>query len=801
MATTIRQLLRRMAAVAAVGIGIVKSSAKRAWRVAARMKRTTKRRLAIVAIVVTAVLLLIRPTVDLSVGAIYKNVREPVDGEMPVTVTMFRSSADMISNVGGQGEGLNCSLPRAIDFLFPRRESQPGTQVPVRHRFRQACVFHDLCYRHGLATYGYSQNDCDQLLQEQAFRICLSSGGDNTLDACQLDAKKVTAGVKAFGFRYYHSWGQSTYFEFDPNPYRARQFSTARVISHPFKPQRPELLQEDPNDLLLRFNILRGGVRFVCTNCLPRKLRREELELGGAYDASNQLMVGLQNSRMNEEKLVWLPAGRLYSAPHIVTYGDGHSSLLWATRESFENTNSCIAVADAKNLMTHTRPDAEGCSIRSNHRLALGMVDLRSSSLQLSILSTAPPSNPKAPQTVVMTGLTFQKSRDYLDLCISNDLQVGQSWHEPACHHLGAATQTPVDRLRRLEVLQNFPIVSGAKHIYLSRMMFPHGKNESWDSGRVIGFDLSRAQLPGADNQKSEIKLDIDTTFTIADDYDPMMPLFVDNRNVRLVSARVEGSEFAEKLGLWWRRLRLYETDLKAPRIQSVELALRTPGSEDATVPLHASWARRPILIFEAHDENGGKKTQLLLSRSIVREQREVAAESQSGANSKDKVAAKRQVVRWTDETRLEFAIFERAADPDVKEKAFRLVRGLRCSVTYSSTKLDNRIKRCERSAAEVGSQRATPATLLQGAQLLVGRFTRDASAKMALVDSCMVTRPLILEPMAIGRSEPVSLTEPGRLRRVATCQGIDDPTLLAAPMRLPKPAQPPARTQKQDSS
>ena len=48
-----------------------------------------------------------------------------------------------------------------------------GKRHLVLQRFRQACVFHDLCYRHGLATYGYNQNDCDRILQNAAFRLCI----------------------------------------------------------------------------------------------------------------------------------------------------------------------------------------------------------------------------------------------------------------------------------------------------------------------------------------------------------------------------------------------------------------------------------------------------------------------------------------------------------------------------------------------------------------------------------------------------------------------------------------------------
>src|SRR5262245_28086277 len=132
-----------------------------------KVAQVFKRRILIVVVaMVLAILLGTRPLVDWTVGSMYKNVAEPHDKEMPVTVTSYPSGPDIVGIVGGRGEGLNCSLPPGIDFLFPAQHSassatpqgtakREAESTPVRQRFRQACVFHDLCYRHGLATYGY----------------------------------------------------------------------------------------------------------------------------------------------------------------------------------------------------------------------------------------------------------------------------------------------------------------------------------------------------------------------------------------------------------------------------------------------------------------------------------------------------------------------------------------------------------------------------------------------------------------------------------------------------------------------
>ena len=147
------------------------------------------------------------------IDAIYKNVDDLNDGEMPPTVTSYPSGPEVVSIIGGSGEGLNCSLPRGLDVFFDGSPDADGRRHLVRQRFRQACVAHDLCYRHGLATYGYSQNDCDRILQNQAFRLCKYIGKDS--ERCQQDSKMILAGVSIGGFDSYRAWDRSTYFEFE----------------------------------------------------------------------------------------------------------------------------------------------------------------------------------------------------------------------------------------------------------------------------------------------------------------------------------------------------------------------------------------------------------------------------------------------------------------------------------------------------------------------------------------------------------------------------------------------------------
>ena len=43
------------------------------------------------------------------IDSIYKNVEDINDGEMPPTVTSFQSGPEVVSTIGGSGEGLNGS--------------------------------------------------------------------------------------------------------------------------------------------------------------------------------------------------------------------------------------------------------------------------------------------------------------------------------------------------------------------------------------------------------------------------------------------------------------------------------------------------------------------------------------------------------------------------------------------------------------------------------------------------------------------------------------------------------------------
>ncbi|MDX4008846.1 hypothetical protein QYP00_20055, partial [Pseudomonas aeruginosa] len=119
------------------------------------------------------------------------------DRETPRTAYAIPASADALQTLGGQGGGLSCSLPPGTQALAFRRGAR---QAPIALQMRQACAFHDYCYRHGNATYGYSQADCDFMLQQQAFRLCKYINPEHSIDSCETNARKVTLGVRLGGF-------------------------------------------------------------------------------------------------------------------------------------------------------------------------------------------------------------------------------------------------------------------------------------------------------------------------------------------------------------------------------------------------------------------------------------------------------------------------------------------------------------------------------------------------------------------------------------------------------------------------
>jgi len=172
---------------------------------------------------------------DHAAEIILGNAVPPSDNEFPLTPHVQRLSASEWAAIGGQGKGLNCSIPPLVEWLAFRRG---GGGRSVSLQYRQACAAHDLCYRHGAATYGYTQADCDLMLIRAAFRLCRrTSGRDPGSRRCINAARKVYAGVFAGGtmaFRGERSPGgldeASTAVEFEAFPAGAARYSVPRLV-------------------------------------------------------------------------------------------------------------------------------------------------------------------------------------------------------------------------------------------------------------------------------------------------------------------------------------------------------------------------------------------------------------------------------------------------------------------------------------------------------------------------------------------------------------------------------------------
>lgn len=183
----------------------------------------------------------------------------PLDDEKPATADVPLVSSIEMAALGGRGEGISCSLPAATAWAFrdgPPPDPDDNAATPKSRRanaslqFRQACLKHDLCYRHGAATYGYTQAQCDNFLAEDAFRICRQIyDKDSSQDWCRTQARKVLGGVTLGGAAAFRSVGiadelfqvrdpkrrddqlsVSTYLEYDPYPVGSARYYAPRLL-------------------------------------------------------------------------------------------------------------------------------------------------------------------------------------------------------------------------------------------------------------------------------------------------------------------------------------------------------------------------------------------------------------------------------------------------------------------------------------------------------------------------------------------------------------------------------------------
>ncbi|WDU65604.1 hypothetical protein LRS56_14845 [Pseudomonas poae] len=233
------------------------------------------------------------------------------DRETPRTAYALSASADQVQLVGGQGSGLSCSLPTGLQTLAFTRGSH---QAPIALQMRQACAFHDYCYRHGNATYGYSQADCDFMLQQQAFRLCKYINPNATISDCETNARKVTLGVRLGGFGSFKSARAtedekaSTFLEFDPYPVRANAHRVLRIADAPRQWVNEGLLPK----AAYYFDIRPSGSLVHVLGWKPEGGQVcSSFELPAAYDAINGPPMVVRDEPGGKDWFVWWKRSQL----------------------------------------------------------------------------------------------------------------------------------------------------------------------------------------------------------------------------------------------------------------------------------------------------------------------------------------------------------------------------------------------------------------------------------------------------------------------------------------------------------
>lgn len=222
---------------------------------------------------------------------VFPDLVQPEETEAPATFTTYRASLATEAIIGGQGTGLNCSIPKLMEKIA-FKPAADGSAISLR--FRQACVMHDLCYRHGYATYGYTQADCDSQLQQSAYRLCrqINRQGNSqdplsAYTACEHEAKEVLLGVTLGGAGSFHSRRSSTWFEYDPQPARADDYIVGRAV--------PQQIVSDPGkDFGVRtFYFRRNTVKMRVLAASPESSSVSALPFPVGLVATPPLLTGL----------------------------------------------------------------------------------------------------------------------------------------------------------------------------------------------------------------------------------------------------------------------------------------------------------------------------------------------------------------------------------------------------------------------------------------------------------------------------------------------------------------------------
>jgi hypothetical protein len=112
---------------------------------------------------------------------------------------------------------LGCSLPQWATLLS-------STQSQYKDFFYPSCAQHDYCYRHGAATYGMDQHDCDfQFLEDMRAQchpdniLLLLLESVTNYTECNALAMEFYQAVQKYGASRFNST-TSTWCEYDGPP-------------------------------------------------------------------------------------------------------------------------------------------------------------------------------------------------------------------------------------------------------------------------------------------------------------------------------------------------------------------------------------------------------------------------------------------------------------------------------------------------------------------------------------------------------------------------------------------------------
>lgn len=363
---------------------------------------------------------------DSAVERFLANARAPLDRELPPVAHAIPYASADIQPIGGQGDVLSCSVPPFVDRLaFPRR----GNLAPISLRMRQACAFHDYCYRHGAATYGYSQADCDYLLLEHAYRICRFINTSSTVSRCVTDARKVLLGVRLGGQENFkHAdrltpapWNAeqpcpknerssadvpaamrvaddsctSSYFEFNPYPIRAQGYTVHRIADAP--QSSPALMRK----ALYVFDIRPTATRLTIvgwTNDEKRKAYCIGYELPGAFKhLSVPPLVARSGGEgaASEDWFVWWRRFDLENTGgHLAVIAPGRASLADWTAVFAGATSFHLPESECGKLLPTGSPAGE--ARRASNVILIGESEEHQEDAEFSELHAAPGLGPES---------------------------------------------------------------------------------------------------------------------------------------------------------------------------------------------------------------------------------------------------------------------------------------------------------------------------------------------------------------------------------------------------------------------